>query len=188
VGVRAATEELEIDIGRRRLPARLRRAADQLDRKHKRVAPPEIPPFLAEANDDALVRIAEMRIEIRRLEMLIQIRDWLEWKHVWASPDALRHFADLAEEKQKQVDDEKARREREREEQRRRWQRSDQERYPLDVLDLPASASSDEIKARYRDLLKRLHPDTNGGDGVANGLLRQVTSAVDRLRDTGRVR
>jgi hypothetical protein len=40
----------------------------------------------------------------------------------------------------------------------------------------------------YRELMKRLHSDTNGGDDATNGLLRQVTAAMVQLRMSGRVR
>ncbi len=50
---------------------------------------------------------------------------------------------------------------------------------------LPASASLNEIKARYKELVKRHHPDANGGDRSAEERLRKVIQAYDYLRKSG---
>ena len=57
----------------------------------------------------------------------------------------------------------------------------------LDILNLKHNATTDQIKARYRSLLKRLHPDTNRGDEAASGLLRRVVDAYRQLETMGRV-
>jgi len=52
----------------------------------------------------------------------------------------------------------------------------------LDVLNLDASASLHQIKARYKELVKRFHPDANGGDRGAEERLKQVIKAYGVLR------
>jgi DnaJ-class molecular chaperone len=42
-----------------------------------------------------------------------------------------------------------------------------------------------EIKARYKELVKRHHPDANGGDRSAEERLRKVIQAYDYLRKSG---
>ena len=59
------------------------------------------------------------------------------------------------------------------------------EQQALDTLNLPASASLNEIKARYKELVKRHHPDANGGDRSAEERLRKVIQAYDYLRKSG---
>jgi DnaJ-domain-containing protein 1 len=55
----------------------------------------------------------------------------------------------------------------------------------LDVLSLEASATLHEIKARYKELVKRFHPDANGGDRGAEERLKQVIKAYGVLRASG---
>jgi curved DNA-binding protein CbpA len=57
---------------------------------------------------------------------------------------------------------------------------------PLEILNLKANATRDEINARYRALTKQLHPDLNAGSEAASGLLRQVMDAMETLRREGR--
>lgn len=52
----------------------------------------------------------------------------------------------------------------------------------LAVLGLDASASLNEIKARYKELVKRFHPDMNGGDRAAEERLKQVIRAYGMLK------
>lgn len=59
------------------------------------------------------------------------------------------------------------------------------QREAFDVLDLEFSASLHEIKARYKELVKRFHPDTNGGDRGSEERLRQVIQAYGVLRASG---
>lgn len=56
------------------------------------------------------------------------------------------------------------------------------ERNALADLDLPDSATSAEIRARYAELIKRCHPDTNGGDRSAEHKLQRVLKAYKTLR------
>jgi DnaJ-domain-containing protein 1 len=55
----------------------------------------------------------------------------------------------------------------------------------LDVLNLDANATLPQIKARYKELVKRFHPDANGGDRGAEERLKQVIKAYGVLRASG---
>jgi hypothetical protein len=55
----------------------------------------------------------------------------------------------------------------------------------LEVLNLDASATLQEVKARYKELVKRFHPDANGGDRGAEERLKQVIKAYAVLRAAG---
>ncbi|HEY4941250.1 MAG TPA: J domain-containing protein [Rhizomicrobium sp.] len=55
----------------------------------------------------------------------------------------------------------------------------------LDTLRLPHGATLIEIKARYKELVKRFHPDANGGDRGAEERLKQVIKAYGVLRASG---
>lgn len=55
----------------------------------------------------------------------------------------------------------------------------------LDDLGLPHSAASEEIKSRYKELVKRHHPDANGGDRSSEGRLRQIIQAYKLLKQAG---
>lgn len=59
------------------------------------------------------------------------------------------------------------------------------ERKALEALDLPETASGPEIKARYKTLVKRLHPDANGGDRSSEDKLRGIIQAYNTLRSAG---
>ena len=52
----------------------------------------------------------------------------------------------------------------------------------LEMLGLEPSATLQEIKARYKELVKRFHPDANGGDRGAEERLKQVIKAYGVLR------
>lgn len=55
----------------------------------------------------------------------------------------------------------------------------------LAALDLDEMVSRQEIKARYKLLVKRYHPDANGGDRAAEERLREVIQAYQQLRAGG---
>lgn len=55
----------------------------------------------------------------------------------------------------------------------------------LDVLDLEAGATLHQIKGRYKELVKRFHPDANGGDRGAEERLKRVIQAYGVLRASG---
>ncbi|MBL8710671.1 MAG: J domain-containing protein [Rhodospirillaceae bacterium] len=52
----------------------------------------------------------------------------------------------------------------------------------LAVLDLAAPVDWDTIKLRYKSLVKLLHPDSNGGDKVAEERLKVVNQAYSTLK------
>ena len=55
----------------------------------------------------------------------------------------------------------------------------------FDTLSLEPGAAGPEIKARYKELVKRLHPDANGGDRSREGFLQEVIKAYNTLRSLG---
>ncbi len=52
----------------------------------------------------------------------------------------------------------------------------------LDTLGLDDTATADSIRARYKELVKRLHPDANGGDRSREEKLREIIQAYKHLR------
>ena len=56
------------------------------------------------------------------------------------------------------------------------------ERQALDDLDLEPGAEKPAIRARYAELVKRCHPDANGGDRSAEHKLQRVIRAYKTLR------
>lgn len=52
----------------------------------------------------------------------------------------------------------------------------------LDTLGLGAEATAQDIKARYKDLVKRHHPDANGGDRGSEERFREVIQAYQLLK------
>ena len=55
----------------------------------------------------------------------------------------------------------------------------------MDTLHLAHNSTLVEIKARYKELVKRFHPDANGGDRGAEERLKQVIKAYGVLRASG---
>lgn len=62
---------------------------------------------------------------------------------------------------------------------------SDADRKAFLVLGLDVTAKSDEIKTTYKDLVKRHHPDANGGDAGSEERLRNVITAYNQLKSKG---
>ena len=57
----------------------------------------------------------------------------------------------------------------------------------LEALDLAAGAERLEIKARFKQLVKRHHPDANGGDKRSEDKLREIIQAYNYLKQAGLV-
>jgi hypothetical protein len=57
----------------------------------------------------------------------------------------------------------------------------------LESLNLGAGAARDEIKARFKELVKRHHPDANGGDKRSEDKLREIIQAYNYLKQAGLV-
>ena len=50
------------------------------------------------------------------------------------------------------------------------------------TLELDGEATPAKIKSRYKDLVKRHHPDANGGDRSSEDKLREIIQAYNYLR------
>lgn len=59
------------------------------------------------------------------------------------------------------------------------------EKRSLDVLNLGPTARGDEIKTRYKELVKLNHPDANGGDRSSEDRLREIIQAYNVLKKAG---
>jgi DnaJ-domain-containing protein 1 len=61
------------------------------------------------------------------------------------------------------------------------------ERRALHELGLEEGADKAEIKARFKILVKRHHPDANGGDRAMEDKLREIIQAYNYLKSVGAV-
>ena len=59
------------------------------------------------------------------------------------------------------------------------------ERKSLKVLDLGDDASREDIKTRFKELVKIHHPDANGGDSRSEEKLREILQAYNYLKQAG---
>jgi hypothetical protein len=59
------------------------------------------------------------------------------------------------------------------------------ERKSFATLDLDGGESRTQIKARFKELVKRLHPDANGGDRSSEDRLREIIQAYNHLKAAG---
>ncbi len=59
------------------------------------------------------------------------------------------------------------------------------ERKALDALGLEGVATTAEIKVRFKELVKRHHPDANGGDRSSEDRLREIIQAYNYLKSVG---
>jgi hypothetical protein len=59
------------------------------------------------------------------------------------------------------------------------------ERKALDALGLEGDATAPDIKARFKMLVKRHHPDANGGDRTCEDKLREIIQAYNYLKSVG---
>ena len=55
----------------------------------------------------------------------------------------------------------------------------------LQTLGLDDTATPEQVKNQYKTLVKRLHPDANGGSRANEDTLKSVIQAYDYLRSTG---
>ena len=61
------------------------------------------------------------------------------------------------------------------------------ERKALEAMHLPETADKVAIKARFKELVKRHHPDANGGDTGSEEKLREIIRAYNYLKQAGLV-
>lgn len=61
------------------------------------------------------------------------------------------------------------------------------EKKSLKTLNLSATATRIEIKARFKELVKVYHPDANGGDARSGDKLREIIQAYNFLKQAGLV-
>jgi DnaJ-class molecular chaperone len=59
------------------------------------------------------------------------------------------------------------------------------ERKALDTLGLDVEATPQQVKTRFKDLVKRHHPDANGGDRSTEDRLVEVIKAYNYLKSVG---
>jgi DnaJ-domain-containing protein 1 len=59
------------------------------------------------------------------------------------------------------------------------------ERKALDTLGLEVGASAHQIKMRFKELVKRHHPDANGGDRSSEDRLVEVIQSYNYLKSVG---
>ncbi len=59
------------------------------------------------------------------------------------------------------------------------------ERRALRQLNLEDGATRSDIRSRFKELVKRLHPDHNNGDRTSEDKLREVIQAYNYLRQAG---
>lgn len=57
-----------------------------------------------------------------------------------------------------------------------------EEAQALSVLDLSHPITLEQLKVRYKDLVKRHHPDANGGDPAAEERIKRINQAYATLR------
>jgi len=57
----------------------------------------------------------------------------------------------------------------------------------LTSLGLKQGVAKDEIKARFKELVKLHHPDANGGDTRSEEKLREIIQAYNYLKQAGLV-
>jgi len=59
------------------------------------------------------------------------------------------------------------------------------ERKALETLGLEAGVTAEVIKARFKDLVKKHHPDANGGDKSSEDRLVEIIQAYNHLKASG---
>lgn len=66
----------------------------------------------------------------------------------------------------------------------RHYRARDEETQALDTMGLSQPLSLKALKARYKELVKRFHPDANGGDKAAEERLKLVNQAYATLKNS----
>jgi hypothetical protein len=61
------------------------------------------------------------------------------------------------------------------------------ERKSLETMNLPETATREDIKAKFKELVKLHHPDANGGDTRSEDTLREIIQAYNILKSAGHV-
>jgi hypothetical protein len=61
------------------------------------------------------------------------------------------------------------------------------EKKSLEAMHLGVTATREEIKARFKELVKQHHPDANGGDTRSEDKLREIIQAYNYLKQAGMV-
>ncbi len=59
------------------------------------------------------------------------------------------------------------------------------EKKALETLQMPEGATREDIKARFKELVKRHHPDHNGGKSRSEERLREIIQAYNFLKQAG---
>lgn len=54
---------------------------------------------------------------------------------------------------------------------------------PYSILGITRSASDDEVKRAYREMVRKYHPDRNPGNQAAEDMFKIVTEAYDQIMD-----
>lgn len=62
------------------------------------------------------------------------------------------------------------------------WAPETEEQKALATLGLSSPVTGPEVKVRYKELVKRLHPDANGGDKEAEDRLKLINDAYSTLK------
>lgn len=63
----------------------------------------------------------------------------------------------------------------------RQWAPGSPEENALAVLDLTPPVTTEVVKARYKQLVKRYHPDANGGDKASEERFKQINEAYHTI-------
>lgn len=66
----------------------------------------------------------------------------------------------------------------------RQWARGSPEEKALVVLDLTPPVTAGALKARYKKLVKRYHPDANGGDKTSEERFKQINDAYHTIKQS----
>ena len=55
----------------------------------------------------------------------------------------------------------------------------------LEILDLDVTATADDVRKRYKGLVKKYHPDANGGERTYETQLQKAIQAHDYFKASG---